>query len=301
MTTRDKGAARFLDPDGRASGTAHGVVIALAELSVRTHELPPRDELILVLGPSPMATATVEWLRNHGRCAEVAERGLASGSSERTDSGELPARLWRPAEFLEQELDAIEAEISPRPINGAPRALELACGTGRDAVYLSRRGWDVTAVDALPDALSRARDLERRYGGREHPIAWLEIDLERPASGDLARRLQSESVRARDRDGDASGFDLIYVSRYLHRPLLTELPRLLRAGGRLVYETFTVRHRERHGKPARDAHVLRPNELIAALSGHEACRVCRRFVRHYSEAWRGVTHTARLHMIASAE
>jgi len=35
--------------------------------------------------------------------------------------------------------------------------LELGCGTGVDAVFLARRGFDVTAVDSSPLALERAR------------------------------------------------------------------------------------------------------------------------------------------------
>lgn len=35
--------------------------------------------------------------------------------------------------------------------------LELGCGTGADAVYLARKGFDVTAVDSSPMALERAR------------------------------------------------------------------------------------------------------------------------------------------------
>jgi len=37
------------------------------------------------------------------------------------------------------------------------RALELGCGTGTDAIYLASHGWDVTAVDMVPKALTTAR------------------------------------------------------------------------------------------------------------------------------------------------
>src|ERR1700744_2426879 len=34
------------------------------------------------------------------------------------------------------------------------RALDLACGTGRNALWLARQGWDVTAVDGAPAAIA---------------------------------------------------------------------------------------------------------------------------------------------------
>lgn len=40
----------------------------------------------------------------------------------------------------------------------AGRALDLGCGTGTNAVYLARHGWDVTAVDFVPRAVAMARD-----------------------------------------------------------------------------------------------------------------------------------------------
>lgn len=38
------------------------------------------------------------------------------------------------------------------------RALELGCGTGTNAVYLARLGWEVTAVDMIEIAVGRARE-----------------------------------------------------------------------------------------------------------------------------------------------
>ena len=37
------------------------------------------------------------------------------------------------------------------------RALDLGCGTGTDSIYLARRGWEVTGVDLVPEALEIAR------------------------------------------------------------------------------------------------------------------------------------------------
>ena len=40
----------------------------------------------------------------------------------------------------------------------AGRALDLACGAGRNAIFLSQLGWRVTAVDAAPAAIRVLRE-----------------------------------------------------------------------------------------------------------------------------------------------
>jgi len=44
------------------------------------------------------------------------------------------------------------------------KALDLGCGTGRHAVGLARRGWQVTGVDLVPKALRAARQRARAAG-----------------------------------------------------------------------------------------------------------------------------------------
>jgi SAM-dependent methyltransferase len=53
-------------------------------------------------------------------------------------------------------------------------ALDLACGAGRNAVWLAERGWRVTAVDFSGVALRMARSLaaERRV-----EVEWIEADV----------------------------------------------------------------------------------------------------------------------------
>ncbi len=59
---------------------------------------------------------------------------------------------------------ATERESIPNPLlvqtaSGLPpgRALDLACGTGRNALWLAEHGWSVTAVDGSPTALEILR------------------------------------------------------------------------------------------------------------------------------------------------
>jgi SAM-dependent methyltransferase len=58
------------------------------------------------------------------------------------------------------------------------RALDLGCGTGRHAVFLAQHGWDVTAVDFVPKALSKARHRAEVAGVR---VRWIQGDVTRLA------------------------------------------------------------------------------------------------------------------------
>lgn len=63
----------------------------------------------------------------------------------------------------------VEQEVAELP---AGRALDLACGEGRNAVWLARRGWRVVAVDFSVVALDKGRALEGAAGG----IEWVHAD-----------------------------------------------------------------------------------------------------------------------------
>ena len=74
-----------------------------------------------------------------------------------------------------QELrDLVEASDAPPP----GRALDLGCGTGTQAVYLASCGWETTAIDAVPRALSAARERARSSG--------VEVDFRQADVGRLA-------------------------------------------------------------------------------------------------------------------
>ncbi len=61
------------------------------------------------------------------------------------------------------------------------RALDLACGEGRNAIWLARRGWRVTGVDFSEGAIAKARE---RSGPAGVHVEWVVADLleyEQPA------------------------------------------------------------------------------------------------------------------------
>jgi SAM-dependent methyltransferase len=71
-----------------------------------------------------------------------------------------------PNRWVEQEL----AELAPGT------ALDVACGEGRNAVWLAQRCWRVIAVDFSAVGLAKGAEHERRAGVR-YPIEWVCADV----------------------------------------------------------------------------------------------------------------------------
>ncbi len=174
--------------------------------------LPPRHLPLLLVGdePGPVAAAVL-WLRERGR-EHVDGAVLQGGDAPRGDwvtSVEMRG-LWRPNAFL-----ASHADLLPPP--GAGPVVDFGCGGGREAVWLAGRGHDVTAVDHLPDALALCERLASGQG---------------VAVRTLCRDLTAQSA------APAGPWALALALRFLHRPLLAALPRLLAPGGVAVVRTF---------------------------------------------------------------
>lgn len=120
------------------------------------------------------------------------------------------------------------------------RALDVACGSGRHAVWLAGQGFRVQAVDRSATAIAALS---------AHPWA---------AAGRIEARVRDLETGRRVIAADA--FEVVVVTHYLHRPLLPQLVAALRPGGVLVYETFTTAQAAR-GKPTNPDFLLRPGEL----------------------------------------
>jgi SAM-dependent methyltransferase len=78
-------------------------------------------------------------------------------------AGERVHASTAPSEFLIAEI----GDLRPG------KALDLACGAGRNAVWLAERGWRVTAVDFAGVALGMARALAAERGV---DLEWIEAD-----------------------------------------------------------------------------------------------------------------------------
>ena len=151
--------------------------------------------------------------------------------------------IWKaePNRFLVEELDAL-----------APgRALDVACGEGRNAVWLASKGWRVTGVDFSRAGLAKAQRLATDRGVE---VTWVEADVV-------------------DWQPPMASFDLVVVM-YLHllaehrRRALAHAAAALAPGGvLLVVGHDTSNLLKGTGGPQDPAVLFGPEEIVEDLSG----------------------------------
>jgi SAM-dependent methyltransferase len=143
-----------------------------------------------------------------------------------------PDGLLRPADL-----------VASVPTHG--RALDLACGSGRQAVWAALRGLEVDAFDVSPVAIEMARRLAADHGvaDRVHAVVH---DADDGLPDDLA-----------------DGYQLVVCQRFRDPTLYPLIPSLLAPGGIAV---ITVLSSVGHDGDAGPFHAA-PGELTAAVAG----------------------------------
>jgi tellurite methyltransferase len=118
-------------------------------------------------------------------------------------------------------------------------ALDLACGPGRNALYLAERGWRVTAVDGSSTAIELLRASNPSIDAR---VADLEADkFEVPANF----------------------YELVLACYYLQRSLIRVMQSAVRPGGLLIAMVHVADADQPQEAPAR----AYPGELLAFFEG----------------------------------
>ncbi|MCZ6491629.1 MAG: class I SAM-dependent methyltransferase [Acidobacteria bacterium] len=130
------------------------------------------------------------------------------------------------------------------------RALDVACGAGRNAVYLAEKGWNVTACDISQEGLRRAKALATERGVR----------LELFCQDLFCQDLETASL-------GTSCFDLIICFFYLERNLIPVLKAALKPQGLIVYKTYSVEQLRFPGRPRHPMHLLERQELLELFRG----------------------------------
>jgi len=118
------------------------------------------------------------------------------------------------------------------------RALDIAAGKGRNALYLAERGFEAVAVDISCVAL----DAARRHAEQQHlHVDFQQLDLEQSFP-----------------EGE---YDLILNINYLQRSLIPKIKAALTVGGHLIFETYSI-DQQVIGHPKNPSYLLAHNELL---------------------------------------
>ncbi|MEU4382392.1 class I SAM-dependent methyltransferase [Micromonospora echinofusca] len=154
-----------------------------------------------------------------------------------------PELVWtaEPNRFVVEEV----AGLSPG------RAIDLAAGEGRNAVWLAQQGWEVTAVDFSAVAIERGRELARQ---RDVSVDWQVADVT-------------------EYEPPADGFDLVLIA-YLHLPaaeiaaVLSHARRAVRASGRVLVVGHDLGNLSGGtGGPQDPGILLTPETVVKELPG----------------------------------
>ncbi|HYA90063.1 MAG TPA: methyltransferase domain-containing protein [Thermodesulfobacteriota bacterium] len=126
------------------------------------------------------------------------------------------------------------------------KALDLATGEGRNAVFLAQNGFEVDAVDISEKGLKKVRALAREKGVEINTVL---VDLD---------QYQIEKER----------YDLIANFYFLKRRLIPRIKKGLKKGGKVIFETYILEHRTLGvGGPKQAKYFLKPNEPLRLFKG----------------------------------
>jgi SAM-dependent methyltransferase len=119
------------------------------------------------------------------------------------------------------------------------KALDIAAGNGRNALFLARQGFSVDAVDISDAGLKRFAAVHPNI----HPIC---ADLD-------------------DFDIPAGRYDLIINIKYLNRRLFPSIFEGLAPGGLLIFQTFSASSNPDVDQSVSQDYLLGQNELLHAF------------------------------------
>ncbi|MEC4678745.1 MAG: methyltransferase domain-containing protein [Nitrospirota bacterium] len=125
------------------------------------------------------------------------------------------------------------------------RALDFACGYGRNAFFLAKNTYTVDGFDRNEDAVNFCNDKAQKEA-LAFTAHYADLEKERPFS---------------DED-----FNLITCFYYLDRNIITKLKKALKMGGVILYETFLIDQHRQTGKPSRTEFCWDHNELLHLFS-----------------------------------
>jgi len=126
------------------------------------------------------------------------------------------------------------------------KALDIATGEGKNAVFLAQHGFDVDGVDISEVGLKKAENLAREFGVEIHTVL---ADLD-------TYQIEKQC------------YDLIANFYFLNRSLIPKIKRGLKRGGMVIFETYLLEQRALSTVgPKNPKYFLKPNELLSLFKG----------------------------------
>jgi SAM-dependent methyltransferase len=126
------------------------------------------------------------------------------------------------------------------------KAIDIACGTGRNAIFMAQAGFNVDAIDISSEGLKQAHNKAQELG---LDINWIEHDLEQPYNFDTDYRL-------------------IVVMWYVNLALISRLRECMAPGAYLICEEHMLSDCDVAGPCNPDFRVA-PGQLREVVSGLE--------------------------------
>ncbi len=124
------------------------------------------------------------------------------------------------------------------------RALDIATGKGRNALFLAEQGFMVDAIDISAVGLQQAQRQAEKQG---LTLNWIQADL--------------ASCEFPD-----SAYDLILNINFLLRSLVPKIKNALRPGGYIIFDTYLIDQQDL-GHPRNPAYLLQHNEMLDLFRG----------------------------------
>ena len=124
------------------------------------------------------------------------------------------------------------------------RTLDVAMGSGRNALYLAKMGFEVEGVDISQDAVNHALEFARKSN----------VNLKARVV-DLEKNYYIEE----------NAYDVIVCFNYLQRSLIHFIRDGLQLGGIVVYETYII-DQAQFGKPKNPDFLLKHMKFLHLVS-----------------------------------
>ncbi|MCI2283113.1 SAM-dependent methyltransferase [Colwellia sp. MSW7] len=158
--------------------------------------------------------------------------------------------------LLQQYLSSLQALKAKEQVP----VLDLACGHGRNGLYLIENNIPVIFADVKGEILEQVKQSVEMLATDKQKLAhFWQVDFE------LINAASSASAPDHISPLQNKLFSAIIVFRYLHRPLFEQIKAAIIPGGMVIYETFTEQQ-ALLGRPKNSDFLLKHGELASIFS-----------------------------------